>query len=206
MSNITDLLKQKDELELKILGPYVDKLTQVFQLAYNVDDAIANVMWTRISRYSPTSNFIWVSCKAEIPAGKMIGETMLDESMVMDISLTLPMKMMDDGSTPYQLSEASHIINLYRQMSSLDEFVAFMTTGGTIEEIRSAVPVFTHKEPDPISTDPAPKYDPPVKVEKKKVTVPPTAVSGPEFLWGFDLTDLTDEQRKQLTFSNLKLN
>ena len=104
----------KEKFEKRTLKKYEDVLYRTFQVIYEVD---AIVDWERILRFSPVSNFITVSGTALIAEGETLKSgKLLDKEVEFHVSFTIPWKMLDDESTPYQIADAAKAIGTARSV------------------------------------------------------------------------------------------
>jgi hypothetical protein len=178
---------------LKMLSEYSEQLNRVAEVVYELK---LEVQWTRIIRFSTTSNFALITGIGVVRKGQAIGDSVLKEDYELPISMTLLLEMLDDGSTPYQIADAAQLIANVRQVLGPEEFHMFLKDERSdMEKIQALLPKLdTAEEREAIHEQ--------IKSGEAR---PPLTITTPEMLpgrlSGFDTEGLTDEQQQSFKLS-----
>lgn len=184
MNDILKDLRIKEKFELRILKKYDKILYKTFQVIYEADGVIE---WERIYRFSPTSNFVMIAGNALISAGQTLSNGQkLDNDTVLEVSFTIPWKMLEDGSTAYQIADAAKTIFTVRPIIGAVEFHSLLRDESfTFESMQEYLP----------DVD---------KLEKMAQEEPEIKdIELPKHLQGFKLEDLTDKQKESLMLNEI---
>lgn len=181
---ILDDLKIKEKFEKRALKKYEDTLYKVFQVIYEVD---AVIEWERIFRFSPTSNFIMIAGTALVPEGETLASgNKLDGDVVMEVSFTIPWEYLDNNSTPYQIADAAKSIAVARGVSTPKEFHDNLRDEKfTMDKLQELLP------------------DIEKLAQLAQETPDVTDLELPPHLKGFDLNELSDEQKQSLMLNEI---
>ena len=182
---ILTLLQENEAFESSILNIYKDKLYETFRNIYEVEAVIS---WERVSRFSSGSIFIMVTGRATIEKGtELAPNNFANADMTLDISFTIPWDMLDDGSTPKEIADMARSLSIIRQMMTPEEYMFFLrdkaSTIASINE-RLAGTAMASTAPADIVIEP-----------------PPNASNYPEFVSGFDLSKLSEDQKESFRLS-----
>lgn len=177
MTTKTDILKDlsiKEKFERRTLKKYDDLLFKVFQVIYEVDGIVE---WERIFRFSPTSNFVMISGTAIIEEAS--------STVTRDVSFTIPFSMLDDGSTPYQIADAAKSIITARMVMTPKEFHDKLRDKNfTMDDLSEYLP----------ELDRLAEQAKDLQIEDIKL---------PPHLDGFDLSELSEDQKQRLMLSEI---
>lgn len=195
VSRIENKLITKDQFERRILNNYKDLLYSTFQIIYQVD---AEIDWQRITRFSPESNFVMIGAVGVIPKGYDLNSNILTEDIVLSISFTIPWIMLDDGSTADQVSVAAHDLDTLNKISLAGDYIDFLRSSeNTLKEVQEKISSISTPEPVTTPTKEAIVDHPQIVLDKNK-----KIENYPEFLKGFNTSDLTEEQKEKLLLAS----
>lgn len=184
-------LDNRDRAEKRILEPFTEKLDRTFEVIYEVE---AETEWVKLTRFSPVSHFVMVFGRAVIKEGTELNGNKMTEDYQLDISFGIPWAMLeDDKVTPYQLADMAHNLELFRQVVDPADFMQFIRSrDGTYDKLLEQLPSTNVDKLQELG-------------KEKEQTQPQTATTElPEYLVGFDIESLTDEQKKQLWLTTHK--
>lgn len=181
--NLEKRLSLLEKYHKRILSTYSETLTRTIEIIYEVK---ANVEWVKIEKFSHDSNFAYIRGNAVVPKGSTLKDRVLDEDMDFMIAVTIQISMLEDGSTPYQIAEAVHRLNMIKQIMG-DQFSELLKDPKfTIEKLNEFV-----KEPD---------------VEHVHIpTNTKSKIVEDEELLGFDLSGLTEQQIQSLKLHQMRI-
>jgi len=143
-----------------------------------------SVIWEKIYRFSPESNFIMIVGLAVLPQGTVLkeGAEETTDELRLSISFTLPWAALDDDTTPYQIVDLIRGMAAAREVMGAEAFVmGLKDKDTTMETLRKYIPSDV--------TSPEAMKEPPQKetlVEFDKY---------PHFLSSFDMDKLNEEQQ-----------
>ena len=196
-SPIVKRLKTQERAMLKLLGEYEDKLTRTAQIILRLK---VEVQWSKIMRFSTTSNFAMITGIGTIPKGEKINGKALEEDKEIPVSLTLLLEMLDDGSTPYQLAEASQALVTVAQVLGPEEFHNFLKDETSdMEKIQALLPKLNETHDEQVSDHTQAETD---DAEAPEAIQTPEK-ERPEIFSGFDTSGLDDSQVQSYRLSYL---
>jgi hypothetical protein len=178
--SVKKMLDAKDEFELQILSNYKNILDDVFKFTYKVD---GRVNWERITRFSPSSNFVSVSGIAELPDDYVIVDEN-DKETQMPVNFIIPIVALDDGSTASDISKHAQRIGTFRAIlgNDVDAYFDILTDAeSTMDDVNRIVNKYDASEDVPLSAK-----------------IVPIFTKDTPILVGFDMDELTDEQLTSL--------
>jgi len=129
---------------------------------------------------------------ATLLKGTVLGEsTTVDDDKLLDISFTVPLSALDNGSTPYEIADAAATIARARKILDADEFLKLMhSTDTTLSLLDAMLPPLT---PDLTVNEQ-------ITVDMKKA--PGIKKKYPQLLSQFDVDSLTEEQQQSFMLHN----
>jgi hypothetical protein len=182
--SVIDMLDARDEFEKQILSNYQNILDETFRYTYKLE---GKVEWMRITRFSKESNFALVTGIATLPEDYIVEDEDGAEA-ILDISFTIPIGILDDGSTAEEISAVAQNIGALRMIMEPDEYFELLADGdSTIKQVHDIISTYDNVNPLPVVLTP-----------NEEIVIERTKTKLPDFLLGFDLDALNDDQLKEL--------